>query len=320
MYRLFAKNPEVYVDIAKAGSSAIKRFDELAKIGGTWSQALRKSRVARNQLIIAKHVIGAPLRCPIAELGQGDMGGIEALGTFGLKKESTKFILNRTQFLLEAEDSAPITAADEISQELEKAKRGNAIAGPVSYVDICQSHVNKAISELALAATIPSKGSALVKNGPKQDYIAAGVGSGADIKNQEAVDATLSQMGISTTISDAGMMSDLPADATIHEVVSERIGTDWQYGGLWYMLAAVMTKDMEYGSVKSKIKSALKDYENNYKRTAGNVATTGSISFYPSPGESQLIKSELEKLDADPSYSPNFFGGSVSASDLLKMF
>jgi hypothetical protein len=320
MYRLFAKNPEVYVDIAKAGSSAIKRFDELAKIGGTWSQALRKSRVVRNKLIIAKHVIGAPLRCPIAELGQGDMGGIEALGTFGLKKESTKFILSRSQFLLEAEDAAPTTAADEISQELEKAKRGNAIAGPVSYVDICQSHVNKAIEELALAATIPSKGSALVKNGPKQEFVAAGVSSEAAIANQEAVDATLKQMGIASPISDAGMMTELPADATIQEVIAERVGTDWQHGGLWYMLAAVMTQDMEYESIKSKLKSALKEYENNYKRTAGNKATTGSISFYPSPGEAQLIKSEFEKLDADPSYRPNFFGGSVTSSDLLKMF
>jgi len=320
MYRLFAKNPEVYVDIAKAGSSAIKRFDNLAKVGGTWSQALRKSRVMRNKLIIAKNVIGAPLRCPIAELGQGNMGGLEALGTLGLKKESAKFILSRAQFLLEAEDTTPTTAADEISQELEKAKKGNAVLGPLSYVDICQSHVNKAIDELALAATVPSKDSALVKTGPKQDYIAAGVSSEATIANQEAVDATLKQMGIAPPISDAGMMSDLPADATIQEVVSERVGTDWQYGGLWYMLAAVMTNDMEYKSVKSKIKSALKDYENNYKRTAGNIATTGSISFYPSPGESQLIKSELAKLDADPSYSPNFFGSSVTASDLLKMF
>ena len=320
MYRLFAKNPEVYVDIAKAGSGAIKKFDELAKIGGTWSQSLRKSRVMRNKLIIAKNVIGAPLRCPIAELGQGNMGGIEALGTLGLKKESTKFILSRSQFLLEAEDAAPTTAADEISQELEKAKRGNAIVGPLSYVDICQSHVNKAIDELALAATIPSKDSVLVKNGPKQDYVAAGVSSEAAIANQEAVDATLKQMGISAPISDAGMMTELPSDATIQEVISERVGTDWKYGGLWYMLAAVMTQDMEYESVKSKLKSALKEYENNYKRTAGNLATTGSISFYPSPGEAQLIKAEFEKLDADPSYRPNFFGGSVTSSDLLKMF
>jgi hypothetical protein len=321
MYRLFAKNPEVYVDIAKAGSGAIKRFDDLAKVGGTWSQALRKSRVMRNKLIIAKNVIGAPLRCPIAELGQGNMGGIEALGTLGLKKESTKFILNRNQFLLEEESPAPTTTASaELSQELEKAKRGNAIVGPLSYVDICQSHVNKAIDELALTATIPPKDSALVKTGPKQDYVAAGVSSEATISNQEALDATLKQMGLSAPISDAGMMSELPADATIQEVVAERVGTDWQYGGLWYMLAAVMTNDMEYESVKSKIKSALKDYENNYKRTAGNKATTGSISFYPSPGEAQLIKSELQRLDADPSYSPNFFGSSVTASDLLKMF
>lgn len=322
MYRLFAKNPEVYVDIAKAGSGAIKRFDDLAKVGGTWSQSLRKSRVMRNKLIIAKNVIGAPLRCPIAELGQGNMGGIEALGTLGLKKESTKFILSRNQFLLEAEDTPTqaSTPTAELDAELQKAKSGNAILGPLSYVDICQSHVNKAIDQLALTATIPPKDSSLVKNRPNQSYVAAGINSEADISNQEAVDATLKQMGISPSISDAGMMSELPADATIYEVVSERIGIDFQTGGLWYMLAAVMTKDMEYGSIKSKIKSALRDYDNSYKRTVGNIATTGSISFYPSPGESQLIKSELEKLDADPSYSPNFFGGSVSASDLLKMF
>ena len=32
------------------------------------------------------------------------------------------------------------------------------------------------------------------------------------------------------------------------------------------------------------------------------------------------FKAEFEKLDADPSYRPNFFGGSVTSSDLLKMF
>jgi|LauGreDrversion4_2_1035121.scaffolds.fasta_scaffold10566_5 hypothetical protein len=321
MYRLFAKNPEVYVDIAKAGSGAIKRFDDLAKVGGKWSQALRKSRLVRNKLIIAKNIIGAPLRCPIAELGQGNIGGLEALSTFSLKKESTRFILSRNQFLLEADETPTeaITPSAELDKELQNAKRGNAIVGPLSYVDICQSHVNKAIDELALAATIPGKDSSLVKTGPKQDY-AAGAKNEAAISNQEAVDATLAQMGIAPPISSAGMMIELPADATIQEVVSERVGTDWQYGGLWYMLAAVMTRDIEYDSVKSKIKSALKDYENNYKRTAGNTATTGAISFYPSPGEAQLIKSELEKLDADPSYSPSFFGGSITSRDLLEMF
>ncbi len=322
MYRLFAKNPEVYVDIAKAGSGAIKRFDDLAKVGGKWSQALRKSRLVRNKLIIAKNIIGAPLRCPIAELGQGNIGGIEALSTFSLKKESTRFILSRNQFLLEADETPTesTTPSAELDAELKNAKRGKAIFGPLIYVDICQSHVNKAIDEIALTATFPPADSSLVKTGPKREFVAAGVNSEATISNQEAVDATLAQMGITPPISDAGMMSGLPADATIQEVVAERVGTDWQYGGLWYMLAAVMTRDIEYSSVKSKIKSALKEYENNYKRTAGNKVTTGAISFYPSPGEAQLIKSELEKLDADPSYSPNFFGSSVSASDLLKMF
>jgi hypothetical protein len=324
MYRLFAKNPEVYSSIAKAGSSSIKHFEKIAASAGKWTQAVRGSRLLRNKLIIAKNIIGAPLRCPIASLGQGNTGGLENLAGFKLTSESTKFILTRRQFLLENED--PLDSAASTSKELDqeiaaaKAKKGNAIFGPLSYVDVCQSHINKAIDDMALTATFPSKDSSLVKAGPKKAYVAAGVNSEATIKNQEDVDRTLAQFGISPTISDAGMLQDLPSDATIQEVVSERVGTDSTYGGLWYMLAAVMTRDMEYASIKSKIKSALADYENNYKRTVGNTVTTGSISFYPSPGEVALIKSEMSKLDADPNYNPMFFGASISASDLLEMF
>ena len=322
MYRLFAKNPEVYSSIAKAGSSSIKHFEKISASAGKWTQAVRGSRLIRNKLIIAKNIIGAPLRCPIAILGQGNTGGIDNLAGFKLTSESTKFILTRRQFLLENEEPSTIGVSKELDQEIAaaKEKKGNAVFGPVSYVDICKSHINKTIEDMALTATFPPKESKLAQAGPKKAYVAAGVNSEATIKNQEDVDRTLAQFGISPTINDAGMLEELPADATIQEVVAERVGTDSTYGGLWYMLAAVMTSDMEYAPIKSKIKSALADYEKDYKRTVGNTITTGSISFYPSPAEAVLIRSELSKLDSDPNYNPRFFGPSISASDLLQMF
>jgi hypothetical protein len=329
MYRIFAKNPKVYIDVSKAGSAAIKHFEKISAAAGKWTQAVRGSRLMRNRLIIAKNVIGAPLRCPIASLGQGNIGGIEALTRFGVK-ESTKFILSRRQFLLEAEDFSVIdttskpapTPTIELTQEIDKLKstRGNAVFGPVSYVDICQSHISETIDKLAVTATFPPKDSTLVKNGPDKSFVAAGAHSEATISNQEAVDATLSQVGIEPTISDAGLLPELPSNATVEEVISERIGTDSMYGGLWYMLAAVMTGDENYSAVKSKIKLALAEYEANYARTVGNANTTGRVSFYPSPEEAAAIKVQLSRLDADPGYSPRFFGPSITSLDLIKMF
>lgn len=327
MYRLFAKNPEVYVSIAKAGSSSIKQFSKIAAEAGQWTQAVRKSRLNRNRLIIAKNIIGAPLRCPFASWGQGNTGGLDALSKFGVK-ESTKFILSRRQFLLEAEEFSTIDTSPapnptvELTQAINKleSNRGNAVVGPLSYVDICQSHVSKTIDDLAATATFPTAGSTLSKNAPTKSYAATGASSEATIANQEAVDQTLAQFGLEAPISDAGMLVELPSDATVTDVVAERIGIDSTYGGLWYMLAAVMTGDANYISLKSKIKEALADYENNYKRTAGNIKTTGLISFYPSPAEAAVIKAELSKLDADSSYIPSFFGPAIEGTDLIKMF
>ena len=134
------------------------------------------------------------------------------------------------------------------------------------------------------------------------------------------VDSTLKQLGYASPISSTGMLTSLSSDATLLEVAEERIREDMPYGGLWYMLGAIMTNDLPYNSIKSKIKSAIKDYETKYRKTAGNKAMTGEISFYPSPTELSIIKSELAKLEADPSYQPHFFGGSVNAEDLIKMF
>lgn len=330
MYRLFAKNPEVYSGIAKAGSSAIKHFNEISKAAGTFTQAVRGSRLMRNRLIIAKNIIGAPLRCPFASWGQGNTGGLDNLANFGVK-ESSKFILSRRQFLLEDSEFSvigttsaptPTIELDQAITKLEKAKsaRGNAVVGPLSYVDVCQSHVSKTIDELAATATFPSADSAIVKNGPTKSYVAAGSTGEAVIDNQEAVDQTLSQFGIESPISDSGMLAGIPSDATAVDVIAERISIDSAYGGLWYMLAAVMTGDTQYNSIKSKLKSALSDYETNYKRTVGNTKVTGLISFYPSPDEAFRIKSELAKIDADSSYEPLFFGPSITSSDLTKMF
>jgi hypothetical protein len=327
MYRLFAKNPKVYSDIAKAGSGSIKHFNKISASAGKWTQAVRGSRLNRNRLIIAKNIIGAPLRCPIASLGQGNTGGLDNLLKLGVK-ESTKFILSRNQFLLEEEefsviDTSPApTPTAELTQEINKLKtaRNSALFGPVSYVDICQSHIAKTIDDLAVTATFPPQDSSLVKNGPVKSYVAAGSHSEATISNQEAVDGTLAQVGIEPMISDAGMISGLSSDVSKDDVISERIGIDSNYGGLWYMLAAVMTGDENYGAVKSQIKSALAEYERNYKRTAGNTKSTGMVSFYPSPAEAAIIKAEMEKLDANPDHTPRFFGPAITSVELIKMF
>lgn len=321
MYRLFAKNPEVYADIAKAGSSAIKNFEKISTAAGPWTKALRTSRFQRNRLIIAKNIIGAPLRCPVAGLGQGNMGGLEALGQFGMKTESTKFILSRSKFLLEEVSAEPTKSVSaELDAEISKVKKNKAVLGPLSYVDICQSHVSKVIDDMALTATVPPANSSLVKNGPTDKYTAVGASSEAAIANQESVDKVLGQFGIAPVISSAGMLTSLPSDATLIEVTSARIKEDISYGGLWYLLGAIMTDDIEYSAAKGDIRKALTSYSTNYKRTAGNKLSTGEISFYPSPGEVNLINSELDELDKNPDYEPRFFGAGITKADLVKIF
>jgi hypothetical protein len=334
MYRLLAKNPEVYVDIAKSGQAAIKHFDDIAKIGGKWSQSIRAARVFRNKLIILKNLIGAPMRCPIADLGQGNVGGLEALlmkfspGALP-KNESYKFILSRPKFLMEQDAAEPIDAKEnsvssELDQQLNdlKAKptgKRNAVLGPLSYVDVCKSHINKIADDLALTASFPPSDSALAKAGPRETFAAAGASSEASIRNQEEVDGTLAAVGISPVISSAGMLVKLPADATPIEVAEARIEEDITYGGLWYLLGAITVNDVSYADVKSDVKKSLSSYETNYKRTVGNTITTGAISFYPSPYEADRIKRELAKLDKNPTYTPDFFGMGVTKEDLLKM-
>ena len=171
-----------------------------------------------------------------------------------------------------------------------------------------------------MTATFPAKDSTYSNNITDPKYVAAGVASEAAIENQEAVDNTLKQFGIDSPISSAGMMVNLPSDATVVEVAEERINGDAAYGGLWFMLGAVMTNDIPYSDIKSKIKSALAEYESRYKRTVGNTKTTGDISFYPAPVEVDYIKNQLRMLEEDPSHEPRFFGPGVSSSDLTKMF
>jgi len=349
LYRLFAKNPQVYLDIAKAGKASIKNFENLGKMGGKWSQSIRTSRLARHRLIIAKHVIGAPLRCPFAPLGQGDIGGIDALAlgsagqlqVKGITGESAlKFILSRDNFLFEEDKKSEenknqqptisstlfgpsIPASQELEAELGKVEKENqarsaAVLGPVSYVDICQSHIAQTIDNLAITATTPPP--ALDPNNINTNDAAAITGSDAEINQQEAVNKTLNQMGIEAPLSDAGMLTGLPASANTYEVAQERISIDYKDGGLWYLLGGVMTGDLEYASVKSKINSELSKYEKNYELTVGNKIKTGEISLYPSPGEVFIIRQELKALDKDDSYSPRFFGPSISSTDISQMF
>jgi hypothetical protein len=46
-------------------------------------------------------------------------------------------------------------------------------------------------------------------------------------------------------------------------------------------------------------------YENSWK----SDGWPNCLLYYPSPDEVKLIKSELDKLSANPDYRPKFFGG-----------
>lgn len=323
LYRMFAKNPAVVKDIATTGLKAVEHFEKLAATAGKWTRAVHASRLNRNRLIIAKYLIGAPLQCPIASLGQGNMGGIDALAAWSptvKMGESSKFILSRNRFLFEDEaqpKEAPTVSA-KLDSEIKELKTKNPrVLGPGSYVDICQSHVAKVIDDLSTTATFPPKDSSLVKSNNR--VTDAGSANDVNVQNQKSVENVLKQMGVPAPISDAGMMTTIPNNASVYDVVHERIYQDMTYGGLWYLLAAVMTGDKQYDEVKGSIKSLLKEYAAKYKDVQGNRISTNAISFYPSPGEVAVIQGELDQLDNDPNYKPWFFGG-VSSTDIIKMF
>jgi hypothetical protein len=327
MYRLFAKNPEVVVDIAKSGLNSAARFDSIMADAGKWTRAVVGSRLKRNKLILAKNIIGAPLRCPVASLGQGNIGGLDALlGDFvGESSSQYKNLLSRNQFLFEEESAGDSSVSKQIDQQIASVKgkianqQRQTTIGPASYVDICQSHIRKVVEDLAKTATIPATDSKL-GTGEKPTFDPVGPASEDAIINQEMVDETLSQNGIQSGVSSTGTITALPSDATQLEVAAERISIDSATGGLWYLLGSVMTGDRQYSSVEYQIKATLAEYEKRGERVSDNVKNTGEIGFYPTSREVAWIKSELAELDADPTYKPRFFGARVTGVDLLKNF
>lgn len=98
------------------------------------------------------------------------------------------------------------------------------------------------------------------------------------------------------------------------EVTKYKIRYDYSINNLWCLLGAIMTNDVPYAQYKDRVYALLDYYELMFSVTR---VEPGYPSFYPSPTEVRIIKSELEHLNNDPNYSPHFFGGSVSAEDIM---
>jgi len=104
------------------------------------------------------------------------------------------------------------------------------------------------------------------------------------------------------------------------DVLKYRMNYDWSYNNLWVILTKMMTNEIDKSAYKEKVYALLDYYDLMYANSAKSDGWSDPILYYPSPGEVMLIKSQLDKLNSDPDYSPNFFGSSISASDLFKIY
>ena len=100
------------------------------------------------------------------------------------------------------------------------------------------------------------------------------------------------------------------------DVVKYRIEYDNTYKNLLCVLGAMMQNYISYSEYKEKVYALLDYYELMYANSEKSDGWSNPLLYYPSPSEVMLIKSELKELNNNPNYSPSFFGGSISASDL----
>jgi hypothetical protein len=138
LFRVFAKNPEFAIKLPAAGAEAAARFAKLESELGDLGVALYRRRFNRNRLIIAKYLIGAPMRCPVKFLASGSnilMSNASRLLSdeksgdkkgFGQFNEGLKYIKPRHQFLFESEkDSATAKAEEEFYKSTETSSFGS---------------------------------------------------------------------------------------------------------------------------------------------------------------------------------------------------
>ncbi len=93
------------------------------------------------------------------------------------------------------------------------------------------------------------------------------------------------------------------------DIVKYRIQYDRSYNNLWCVLAGIMDKSIWFSEYKEKVYALLDYYDFMYENSLKSDGWSNCLLYYPSPDEVRLIKSELDKLSANPDYRPKFFGG-----------
>jgi hypothetical protein len=358
LFRIFAKNPEVALKISEAGAEAVTKFAKLESELGDLGIALVRRRFNRNRLIIAKYLIGAPLRCPVNFMNKGvavlsgNISKIFADGKkedkkgFGQFNEGLKHIKYRYEFLSEAakteeefktstergawsatiEQNTNVVAQTEelkkeVAVETKKVadKEITAILGPKSFNDICLSAQAQIIDSAAASKTITDTSGHNDSDRTKIQEISGATPMSATA-NDEMVNQTLNQVGVpETNNSSEGIFTEYNNSTDPNLIAEARLDADISAQGLWYYLAQIQNGELSYdGEVEGKISKLLTLYAGFYARVAKNASQLGSPSLYPNPVEVQYINRELSKLKNDPSYRPNFFGADVNPNVLFK--
>lgn len=357
VFRIFAKNPEIAIKISQSGAEAAARFAKLEGELGDLGIALMRRRFNRNRLIIAKYLIGAPLRCPVKFMSKGtavlgstiskmfaDPKASDKKG-FGQFNEGLKYIKYKHEFLNEDaktkeefEKSTEISAwssnieqntnviaqTEELKKDVEvetkqvAAKQLTAIFGPKSFNDICLS-VQASVVDNAAASTTLTDTSGHGDNTPKIQEISGATPMSATA-NDEAVNQTLNQVGVPpVNNASEGIFTQYNQGTDPNLIAEARLDADLSARGLWYHLAQIQNGELSYeGSTETKVNDLLALYAKFYVRVSANASKIGSPTLYPNPIEVDWIKIELAKLKANPSYSPNFFGADVNPNVLFK--
>jgi hypothetical protein len=358
LFRVFAKNPEIAVKISEAGAEAASKFAKLEGQLGDLGVALVRRRFNRNRLIIAKYLIGAPLRCPVNFMNKGVSvlsGTVSKMFAdetpkdkkgFGQFNEGLKHIKYRYEFLSEADkkedefnkssefsewsstveqNTNVIVQTEELKKEVAAEtkevadKQLTAIIGPKSFNDICLSVQAQVIDNTAVSKTLTDTSGHSGDHQPKIQEISGATPMSAT-ENDEAVNQTLRQAGVpEISNSSEGIFVEYN-DATDPNLIAEsRLDADLSVRGLWYHLAQIQNGELSYsGQTVGKVEALLDLYAGFYIKVSKNASRLGKPTLYPNPIEVDWIKMELAKLKSDPSYTPNFFGADVNPNVLFK--
>jgi hypothetical protein len=358
LFRVFAKNPEIAIKLSESGAEAAAKFAKLESELGDLGIALVRRRFNRNRLIIAKYLIGAPLRCPVnfmakgASVISGNFGKMfkdekpaaDKKG-FGQFNEGLKYIKYKYEFLAEAVkteeefkkssefsnwgDAEQNTNVSIQTEELKKEvavetkkvadNQLTAVIGPKSFNDICLSVQAQFIDTAAASQTLTDTTGHSGDNQPKIQEISGATPLSATA-NDQAINQTLRQVGVpESNNSSEGIFTEFNDGTDPNLIAEARLDSDLSVKGLWYHLALIQNNELSYeGDVVSKVNQLVSLYSDFYIKVAKNASRLGKPTLYPNPVEVDHIKSELSRLKSDPSYRPNFFGTNVDPNVLFK--